>query len=181
MLNRHQALRTLRKGCIPSIFILSAGLVVPAAANNYGESYGWQFRTTADRVNQAVILDLLEKRRSGYYNAPSYTTNIGRQYNCGVTANATGNSDSQTALANSPSVTGASSVATGNDATTLLNGGKSQAAQGNSGAVSSHIVGGTSASVHGAADQALNSSQTNSGSQAASIAGSAGCTFGDGQ
>ena len=85
-------------------------LAVPAQANNYGESLGWQFRTTADRANLAIIADLIEKRRSGYYQAPIYHTTIERQYNCGITSTATANSGSQTALANSPSVIGLAGV-----------------------------------------------------------------------
>ena len=53
---------------------------VPALANNYGESLAWQFKTSTDRANQAVLLDLIAKKRGGYYAAPVYTTNVARQY-----------------------------------------------------------------------------------------------------
>lgn len=51
--------------CASAALILSAVLTAHAYANNYGKSYGWQFRTSADRANQAIILDIMEKRRGG--------------------------------------------------------------------------------------------------------------------
>lgn len=98
---------------------------LPASANNYGESLAWQFKTSTDRANQAALLDMIEKRRGGYYAAPICTTNIARQYNCSIAANATGNSDGQSAVANSTAVTGATSSATGNVSSTAINGGRS--------------------------------------------------------
>ena len=156
-------------------------LAAAAHANNYGESYGWQFRTSADRANQAIVLDLMEKRRGGFYQAPSYTTNIDRQYNCGVTATSVGNEGSQSAIANSPSVSGPTALATGNNSDTVLNGrgtGRAGSWQSNSGAVSAGVTGSASASVSGSPTQALNSTQTNSGSQHSSVSGSSACSFG---
>jgi uncharacterized protein YyaL (SSP411 family) len=153
-----------------------------ASANNYAESLAWQFRTTNDQVNQAAILDIIQKHRGGYYAAPSYTTNIARQVNCSITATSTGNSGSQTALANAPTVTGATSTATGNANATSAGDGRSGAAidsaQGNSGAVSSGVAGDTSVTVHGNAQQSLNSTETNSGNQTASVLDSDACAFG---
>lgn len=154
----------------------------PALANNYGESLAWQFKTSADRANQAAIRDLIEKRRGGYYAAPIYTTNIARQVNCSINATATGNSGAQTALANSPTVTGATSTATGNANTTSVGDGHTansvDSDQHNSGAVASGVTGGTSANVHGTVWQALNSDQNNSGNQSAAVRGSNACAFG---
>lgn len=162
-------------------------LASPSFANNYGESFGWQFKTSADRANQAFVLDLLEKRRGGAYRAPNYTTTIQRQYNCGVSASAVGNEGSQGATANSPSVVGPNAIATGNDADTTLNGGgksagdHAQSWQSNGGAVSSGVNGSASSSVSGSPTQALNSTQTNSGAQHASVSGANGCSFGGAQ
>lgn len=153
----------------------------PASANNYGESRAWQFRTSADRVNIAAILDMIERRKAGYYSAPVYNTTIERQYNCGITSTATGNSDAQTALANSPSVTGATASANGNVSDTDLggrSGASSSTAQHNSGSVSAGITGSTSATSYGIAHQALNSTQSNSGYQSASVDASTACAFG---
>lgn len=154
-------------------------LASPALANNYGESAAWQFRTSVDRANQAAILDIMEKRRAGGYANPTYTTTIERQYVCGVTATATGNVDSQTALAHSPTTTGATSGAQGNSSSSTVDGGGSAGNdQANSGAVTASVSGGTEVSVEGTAWQALNSTQTNSGAQSASVTGSTGCAFG---
>ena len=163
------------------IIVAIATVPAPAAANNYGESLAWQFRTSADRANQAAVLDMIEKRRGGYYAAPIYNTNIARQYNCSIAATSTGNSGAQTALANSPTVTGATSTATGNDSATTVaegNGGAAiDGAQTNSGAVSSGVTGATVTNVHGTASQVLNSDQTNSGSQTATVQDSRACAF----
>lgn len=164
-------------------FALLCGIAhTPAVqANNYGESLAWQFRTTADRVNLAAIADLIEKRRSGYYQAPVYNSTIERQYNCAITSTATGNNDSQTALANSPSLTGTSSTANGNVSDTDVADGSGAAAstdQANNGHVSANARGATIAHVSGSATQALNSTQTNSGNQYAGVADSTACLFG---
>ncbi len=168
--------------------LLSAGICVavatapaPALANNYGESLAWQFKTSTDRANQAAVLDMIEKRRGGYYAAPIYNTNIARQYNCSIAATATGNSESQAAVANSPTVAGATSTATGNDSATNVGaahgGSIVDGTQDNGGAVSSGITGATVANVHGTASQALNSDQSNSGNQTASVQDSRACVF----
>lgn len=161
---------------------LLAGLAsAPAAANNYGESLGWQFQTSADRVNQAALLDLITKRRAGWYAAPIYTTNIARQYNCSIAPVATANSSGQSAVANSPTVTGASATSTGNGSSASAGPGPAgsiQNGQSNSGTIDSGVIGSTSSIAGGTASQALNSSQSNSGNQYASVAGSSACAFG---
>lgn len=154
----------------------------PAAANNYGESASWQFAGPQDLAAQAAARDLIERRRGGVYAAPIYNTNIARQYNCSVTATATGNSGQQSALANSPSPTGATASATGNSSTssvasegtdpTINNG------QLNGGAVTSTLNGGTTTMVQGTAWQSLNSTQSNQGNQSANVTGANACAFG---
>lgn len=151
-----------------------------ALANNYGESLAWQFRTSTDQVNQAALLDLIQKQRGGYYSAPIYNTTIARQYNCSIAPVATGNQGYQSATANSPTVTGATSQATGNSNTAAAGDGHGAALnnqQGNAGAVTSGVTGSTDTSVRGTASQALNSTQTNSGTQSASVSSSNACSF----
>jgi hypothetical protein len=174
--------RRQRRRLLPICLIVAIATAPgPVLANNYGESLAWQFKTSADRANQAAVLDMIERSRGGYYAAPIYTTNIARQYNCSIAATSTGNNGAQTALANSPTVTGATSTATGNDsATTVAEGHGGTAidgAQANSGPVSSGVTGATVTNVHGTAWQALNSDQTNSGSQTATVQGSSACAF----
>ena len=175
-----QCRRSRRFLCL-CIIVAIAAVPAPVLANNYGESLAWQFKTSADRANQAAVLDMIEKRRGGYYAAPIYTTNIARQYNCSIAATSTGNSGAQTALANSPTVTGATSTATGNESATTVSEGHGGAAidgaQTNSGTVSSGVTGATVTNVHGTASQALNSDQTNSGKQTATVQGSSACSF----
>jgi hypothetical protein len=163
---------------IPVLLVVCAA---PAAANNLGENSAWQFRTSADKANQAAILDMIARRQGGYYAAPIYNTNIARQVNCSVAASAVGNSDGQSAVANSPSVTGASSTSTGNAASSSVDEGRAGASsasqQSNTGAVTAGVTGGTNTSVRGTAWQALNSTQSNSGIQSASVQNSNACSF----
>lgn len=163
------------------LVLLMAGF--SAAANNVGENVAWQFQTSADKVNQAAVQDMLQKRRSGYYAAPVYTTIIDRQYNCNVNATAQGNDGTNSTVANSPSNSGAAANATGNDNTTQIRGGSgadidNAAAQANSGAVGSYVHGSTSTNVAGWSSQALNSNQSNTGNQSAQVSGSSACAFG---
>jgi len=161
--------------------VVLAVIAVPAAlANGIGENAAWQFQTSADKVNQAAVQDMIQKRNMGYYTAPVYTTNIDRQINCNQTANASGNASDQGAAALSPSNSGATSGATGNANTNTggSGGSSSSSDQGNSGSVGSSVNGNTNTQVDGNSTQALNNGQHNSGSQSASVAGSTGCTFG---
>jgi hypothetical protein len=137
-------------------------------------------------VNLAIIEDLRQKKKSGFYSAPIYntTTNIDRQYNCNVTSSSIGNNGTNSVAANSASAAGNSSKAIGNnnDTNVLGNtpGGTTvSGSQDNSGTVSSSTSGSQSASVEDSkAWQVLNSTQTNSGNQTSSVSGSTGCSFG---
>ncbi len=152
-----------------------------ALANNVGENTSWQFQSSADKVNQAAVQDMIRKQKSGYYAAPVYNTTIGRQYNCNVSATSTGNDGNNSTVANSPSNAGANSNASGNDSRSAVGsqgGATVGTSQANSGAVGSAVVGGTSTQVQGAANQALNSTQGNAGAQTASVGGSSACAFG---
>src|SRR5690606_1082477 len=131
-------LTTCRHGLLAAALAL---VCVPAAqANGAGENAPWQFQTSSDKANQAVIQDMIQKRNMGYYTAPVYTTNIARQINCNQTASAVGNESSQGAAALSPSNSGATSDATGNANNTSggAAGGTSSSDQGNSGSVGSN-------------------------------------------
>lgn len=168
---------------IPSCAIAAALLATsPASANGVGENFAWQFATTTDKVNRAFLEELRLKHGSGFYDAPIYNTNIERQYNCSVTATATGNLSSSDAVANSPSTGGHSSQATGNansNTTSSGDGSSSNSAeQANSGSVGSSTSGRISTSVRGDNFQALNTDQNNSGDQSASVSGSTACQYG---
>jgi hypothetical protein len=169
-------------GCIAAASLMMG---TPALANGFGDSTPWGFNTSVDRANAAVVQDTVRKQKSGFYAAPTYTTNIDRQYNCNLTASATGNNGSNTTVAHSPTTNGAVADATGNASTTTTDGfggGLSSAGvngtQANSGTVRSGVVGSTGSSVNGNSRQALNSTQGNSGAQGASVGGSTACSFG---
>lgn len=157
-----------------------ACLASAATAQTVGENIPWQFQTTADKVNQAAVQDMIQKRKNGYYAAPVYTTNIERQFNCNVASTAQGNQGTNSTIANSPTTSGNSASAIGNANTTDVGyrGGSAESAQNNTGSVGAAVNGSTSSRVSGTASQALNSTQTNSGDQYASVEGSTACQFG---
>ena len=166
--------------------VVVAVLFLPSTvlANNLGENPGWQFQSSADKVNRAYLEDLRQKKQNGAYAAPVYNTYIDRQYNCSVAASAVGNSASSNAVANSPSTSGHSSTSTGNANSTSSESGygsgssSNSADQSNSGSVSAGTSGGISTSVRGDNQQALNTDQNNSGDQTASVSGSTACQYG---
>lgn len=173
----------MRRSTLPLRALVLAGALAACPgtghANNYGESLAWQFRTSTDRANQAVVLDQIERHRAGTYAAPVYTTTIEHQVNCSLAASALGNSEMQTATALSPNGTGAAASALANSAAMNLagHGPSGSSDQANSGALSAVLNGDTSTQASGTAELALNSAQTNSGTQNASISGGSACTF----
>lgn len=177
---KFQALGWLVRASAAAIF--AALSTAPSLAQEISENRAWQFETPQDIAARAAIADLIARQRAGIYAAPVYNTTIDRQYNCSVAATATGNSSAQSAFANSPTVTGASSAATGNAGTVQASGGRTGAQvandQTNTGPIASTAIGSTGAAVTGTAWQALNSSQSNSGDQRASVQGSTACGLG---
>ncbi len=170
---------------LPALAALASILfscTAPASANNYGESASWQFATPNDLATQTALRDLIERRRGGVFAAPIYNTRVDRQYNCSIAATATGNSGDQSAAANSPGVTGATSSATGNSNAATVAGDTSipniSSEQLNGGPVTSTLVGATTTTVSGSPTQVLNSNQANSGNQSASVTGANACAFG---
>ena len=150
------------------------------SANNVGENGAWQFQTSADKANQAAVQDMIQRKKAGSYGAANYTTNnyVGRQYNCDVTSTAQGNQGTNSTTANSPGTSGASANSTGNANAGYGGAGRASTGQANSGSVGSAVVGSTTSNVQGWSSQALNSNQTNTGSQSASISGSTACAYG---
>ena len=166
-----------------SVATLVAALAGSSAiAQEISENRAWQFATPQDIAARAAVADLIARQRAGLYAAPVYNTTIARQYNCSVTASALGNSGTQSAVAHSPSVSGASATATGNAGSAEIAGDPPSVDvalnQANDGPVVSTAIGATGATVSGTAWQALNSSQSNSGDQQASVQGSTACGFG---
>jgi hypothetical protein len=170
-----------------------------AYANGYLESRSWQFDTSTDKANKAIVLDIIERKKGGYYDAfqvintynydYSTNTNIEKQVNCDVTASAVGNNGSNGMTANSPTVGNDASIdasTTGNSAQNSTDDagssqiGNDQSNQGSS--LSSDVTdSSTSASTGsvsvGNSSQVLNSDQNNTGNQTASVEGSQACAF----
>jgi hypothetical protein len=161
-----------------------------ACANGWYESRGWQFETSADKANKSAVLDMIERKKGGYYDGFSTTiqnnntTNIGTQINCNNLAQATGNEAQNGQTANSPAVNNSAdtnSSANGNAADNGAgqDGGKIGNDQDNSGDISSGVDGSTSSSSGpingGPSDQALNNTQDNSGNQTATLNDSTAC------
>ncbi|MFT0544964.1 hypothetical protein ACMHYO_01255 [Allopusillimonas ginsengisoli] len=205
-----QASVNKRRVWLPSLLLSCVGLLCAATppvihAQVWAiEGLPWQFESSADKANKAGVLDIMERKKGGYYdsfrttNYITNTTNIQRQYNCGVTANATGSmaESSQGSTVSSPVTTNTSGnylTSTGNTSSTgtleSFGAGSAGAStdQSNTGAVSAGVRGSPSdassgqiSAGSGTSSQALNVSQSNTGSQTASLSGSTGCAFGSG-
>ena len=85
------ARHTLFRGalvCVTGVF-----LAAPSFANGLLENRSWQFQTSADKANKAFVLDLIEKKKGGFFDGFNNfnTTNIGTQVFCNNNANTTGN------------------------------------------------------------------------------------------
>lgn len=170
------------RSIVPASVLALLSAVAPAAAQEISENRAWQFETPQELAARTAVADLIARQRGEIYAAPVYNTTIARQYNCSVAASAVGNSDTLSAIANSPSVTGAQSAAMGNSGTNQVatDGQGTDVAndQRNDGPIASTAIGATQASADGTAWQALNSTQSNTGDQRASVQGSTACGFG---
>lgn len=108
--------------------LVLCGAAPQAAANGLGENGSWQFQTSQDKVHKGAIVDLIERKKGGYYDAIKTTVNnttyIDKQYNCSVTAGTTGNSGSNgmSASAASPTVTNSGSTQSTTSANSASNG-----------------------------------------------------------
>lgn len=184
----------------------AALLVIPAAmANGYGESGSWGFQTQQDKVNKAYVLDMIEKKKNGYYNAIkstyNYNTYIDKQVNCSLSSVTTGTSGSNglQASTSSPVLNNTGTTAASGAANSASNGlsqasltgvfntnstppGSVSNGQSSSGALNSSVSGssnsastGQVAANGGTTDQILNSQQSNSGILTSSISASSAC------
>lgn len=156
----------------------------PAFAGNESENTPWQAEAAGEKASRGYLEDLRMKRTSGFYSSPVYNTTIGAQYNCTVTANASGNGGSNTASANSAQAIGPSGTANGNQATSNVNPANSgsqtvlNSGQDNYGQVNNSTRGDAESSAsRNHSYQVLNTSQQNSGIQNASANGANACAF----
>jgi hypothetical protein len=109
---------------LAGICVAVAVAPVPALANNYGESLAWQFKTSADRANQAAVLDMIEKRAAAIMRPRSTPRTSRASIIARSRRRDRQQQRSQAAVANSPTVTGATSTATGNSSATMTGDGR---------------------------------------------------------
>lgn len=154
----------LSVGCLASLL-----MVTPSQANGIGENGAWQFQTTQDKVNKGAIVDLMERKKGGYYDSFKTTINnntyIDKQYNCSLSAYSQGNSGSNgmTAATSSPDVSNTGSTSSATGANTASNG------------VSQFGLPGVLVALNGAGQPssgAVANTQSNSGSLSSGVAGS---------
>lgn len=175
-------------------------LATAGAANGLLENRPWQFQTSADKANKAIVLDLIERKKGGFFDGFDNITNIGAQVNCNNSSNSTGNiadngqAGPTTSSNGTPTI---SSDSTANSDTTSAqsdgsaNGGtvgndttNQASSQTNSGDVDSAVDNSSIDNsfgdvLNGDTNQALNNTQDNLGNQVASIEGSTACNFTD--
>jgi hypothetical protein len=188
-----------------SLFILFSSSAAQVQANNVGENSAWQFQTTQDKVNKGAIVDLIEKKKNGYYdsfrviNNTVNNTTIDKQFNCSVSANSTGNTGNNdlAATTSSPTLNSNGTTNAANAANAATNSSSRSglgidqlvsvtdainSSQTNSGALTASVTGSTTSASNGAvsagggtSSQVLNSTQSNTGQQTASVSGSTAC------
>jgi hypothetical protein len=179
--------------------------VTHTLANGYGESGNWGFTSQQDKVNKAYMLDMIEKKKNGYYNAIkstyNYNTYIDKQVNCNLSAvtNGTSGTNSLEASSSSPVLNNTGTTTASGAANSASNGlsqagltgvfntnatppGSISSGQSSSGALNSSISGASNSAATGAVaanggqtDQVLNSQQSNSGILTSSISASSAC------
>lgn len=160
-------------------------------ANGLGESRPWQFQTSADRANKASVLDLIERKRGGYYDGfatvvySTSTTNIGSQINCNTVADTNANIADNSQGGNTTSLNpdgSLESVSSGNSSgyAGTEESGTATNNQENTGAVAATVDGSVVSSATGdvtagsTANDMLNS-QENSGDLSASVSDAITC------
>jgi hypothetical protein len=158
-----------RLGVLMACAVAALAVVAPAQANGLGENGSWQFNTTQDKVNKGAVVDLMERKKGGYYDSFRTTINnntyIDKQYNCSLSAYSQGNSgtNGMTASTSSPSVSNTGSTSASTGANTATNG------------VSQFGLPGVLVALNGAglpSSGAVGNTQSNSGSLSSGVSGS---------
>jgi hypothetical protein len=164
-----------------------------ALANGLFENRPWQFQTSADRANKAIVLDLVERKKGGFFDAfgPAQSTvfnqNTFFNMDCDITVDAAGNvsASEMGALTSSPDIAPGSGMvadSTGNEALNVGGSGPLDNTQTNTGTQTSSVfdntatVGNVDAS-GGTTTQVLNNTQDNFGDQHASVNDSTACSI----
>lgn len=99
---RRRELRTvLETVAVLTLLMFSSAFPTVARSNDFGPGFSgaFQFRNANDRAARSGVVDLMERKKAGFYEAPIYnisnTTNIaGDQIVCDITATSIGNTGS---------------------------------------------------------------------------------------
>lgn len=176
--------------------VLISGLATHVNANGLYENRPWQFETPQEKSSKAGVLDLVERKKGGFYdgfNTVVYnTTNIGSQINCNNTAttnaNIADNGQGGAAPTSAPQ-TSTSSSAVGSESSTDLAGSGADSGsdsatnnQQNEGALNAETSGTSVGSslndfVIGSTNQNIDNQQSNSGTLSSSLQDSVACTL----
>ncbi|MBV7433859.1 hypothetical protein KRX19_02375 [Cardiobacteriaceae bacterium TAE3-ERU3] len=183
---------------IAIIGIITFSLSVPAyAAGGWSnENTPWQFESNADKANKMLVLDVMEKKKGGYYDGfktvTNITNNIDKQINCQFqpTAKANESQIAQTAQTSSPQApvsANSNSDSAGNSyskAGDEQNSSTDTNRQNNTGSVSASVDhspssanGGVINAGNGQTSQSGHSTQSNSGHQSVTTNGGQACEF----
>jgi hypothetical protein len=176
----------------PSALVI-ATITLMAVTNGYVESSSWQFVSTNQKTANIAALDMLERKKGGYYDGFTTTiynstiTNIGTQLNCSNIADAKGNQAQNSQGGSNGQLNAAANIdssSVGNDSLTGTDSGTgtTDTNQTNSGELNSSVTGSevettTGGIINGATDNDLNNNQDNSGDQSATIADSVACAM----
>jgi len=171
--------------------------LIPAStlnANGLGESRPWQFETPHEKSARAGVLDVIERKKGGYYDGFTTvvytTTNVGTQINCNVTsstnANIADNNQMGSSLTSAPQAsndadsTGSSTAVAGSagNSSDVLNNDQQNSGPINSNVEGTNVSSSTSRTTFGATQQDLVNTQSNSGTLSSDIADSVACDMG---
>lgn len=177
-----------------SLFLTLTIFASTLHANGLGESRPWQFETPHEKSARAGVVDMIERKKGGYYDGFTTvvysTTNVGTQINCNITSSTNANIADNTQMGSSlTSAPQASNVAdaTGSSSAVAESAGNSSDVlnndQQNSGPINSNVEGTTVSSstrrtTFGATQQDLVNTQSNSGTLSSDIADSVACDMG---
>jgi hypothetical protein len=175
------------------VFVVSIATPLSVYANGYGESSPWQFPTPNAKSVSLTALDVIERKKGGYYDGFSTTihnssvSNVGTQINCNIVADATANRAQMGQNGNSSLVEPESNLlssSTGNESLTGTDSGSGSAdtAQTNNGTLNSNVDGSsvtttTGRIVNGSTDNKLENTQSNTGNQLATVDESVACAM----
>jgi len=181
------------------VSVVSAALAFGAFAsvsyaNGLGESRPWQFETAHEKSARAGVLDVIERKKGGYYDGFTTviysTTNVGTQINCNITsttnANIADNNQLGASLTSAPQAsndadaTGSSTAVAGSsgNSSDVLNNDQQNSGPINSSVEDTNVSSSISGTSFGSTQQDLLNTQSNSGDLSSDVAESVACDMG---